>query len=85
MKEDIINIIREILYVKDGEITKDTILDEIIKDSMQVIELIAVLGNKYKLLVNPKEMDNIKTVGDLIIYINRRKGTHKGGKTLDSY
>lgn len=85
MKEDIINIIREILYVKEGRINEKTILEEVIKDSMQVIELIAVLSNKYKLSIDPQEMDKIKTLGDLINYVNKKKNSRKNGEPLDSF
>mgnify|MGYP001605990982 CR=1 FL=1 len=85
MKQEIINIIREILYIKEGRINEKTILEEVIKDSMQVIELIAVLSNKYKLTIDPQEMGKIKTVGDLIDYVNKKKNSRKGGEPLDSF
>ena len=61
------------------------ILDEIIINSMDVIELIAVLSNKYKIKVEPKEMNNIKTVGDLINYIEKNKGNKKSIKLDNTF
>ena len=85
MKEDIINLIREILYIKEGKINEKTILEDVIKDSMQVIEFIAVLSNKYKLSIDPQEMGKIKTVGDLINYVDKKKNSRKSREPLDSF
>ncbi|MEM3074348.1 MAG: acyl carrier protein [Candidatus Pacearchaeota archaeon] len=83
MKSEIINIIKEILYLGKKKIDETTVLDEIIVNSMDVIELIAVLSNKYKIKVDPKEMNNIKTVGNLINYIEKNKG-NKTSVKLDN-
>jgi acyl carrier protein len=77
MKSEIIKIIREILYLGNKNIDEETVLDDIIVNSMDVIELVAVLSNKYKIKVNPQEMNNIKTVGNLVEYIEKNKGNKK--------
>ncbi len=77
MKEEIIKIITETLYLGSKKIDENTVLDKIIVNSMDVIELIAVLSSKYKIKVEPKEMNNIKTVGDLVKYIEKNKGNKK--------
>ena len=85
MKSEIIKIIGELLYLGKKKIDEKTILDEIIVNSMDVIELIAVLSNKYKIKVEPKEMNNIKTVGDLINYIEKNKGNKKSIKLDNTF
>ena len=85
MKSEIIKIIREVLYLGNKKIDEKTVLDEIIINSMDVIELIAVLSSKYKIKVDPKEMNDIKTVGDLINYIEKNKGNKKSIKLDNTF
>lgn len=72
MREEIIEVLREIVYRKE-DIAVDTKLDTVISDSMEIIELVAVLSNRYGVSVRPKEMDRIRTVGDLIAYVEEHR------------
>jgi len=85
MKSEIIEIIREILCLGSKKIDEKTVLDEIIINSMDVIELIAVLSNNYKINVDPREMNDIKTVGDLINYIDKNKNSKKKVKLDNTF
>ncbi len=85
MKSEIIKIIREILYLGKKKIDEQTILEELIVNSMDVIELIAVLSSKYKIKVDPKKMNNIKTVGNLIEYVEKNKENKKGIKLNNTF
>ena len=85
MKDEIIKAMRGILYLKKNQISDDTLLEKVIKTSMEVIELIAVLSNKYNVTIKPQEMNNIKTVGDLVKYIEKNKGSKKDKSSLESF
>lgn len=77
MRKEIIEIICDTLYLKENEIKDSTLLDDIIENSIDVIELIAVLSNKYNLSIKPQEMNEIKKIKDLIAYIDKNKKNEK--------
>ncbi len=84
MEDEIIEIMREVLYLREDEISMKTKLDDIINDSMDIIELIAVLGNKYESSINPQEMDDIETVSDLVQYVKENKDSGRG-ESLEAF
>lgn len=75
MKEAIIDTIRETLVLKKDQIADTTLIEDVVRDSMDIVELIAVLSNKYKVTINPSEMNHIKTVGDIVQYVLDHQGS----------
>ncbi len=76
--DEVITILREVLYLSEDEVSPETELDTLIEDSMDAIELIAVLGDRYDASIEPDEMEEIETVQDLIEYVEANKGTGSG-------
>jgi acyl carrier protein len=85
MKEEVIETIRNTFYLGREQIKDTTPLEEIAKDSMDIVELVAVLGDKYKVVIEPSKMSRIKTVGDIVEYVIKNKGTRTGNKPIESF
>jgi acyl carrier protein len=76
-KEDIgsqvIEIICEQLDVKREDVSPaKTFNDDLGADSLAIVELVLALEEKFDIKIPDEEVDNIKTVGDAIAYIERR-------------
>ena len=69
IEQEILIIIRESFPVKKDDIAIDTPLDKVIRDSMDFIELVAILSTKYKLSPDPKKLNKIRTIRDIAKYI----------------
>lgn len=69
IEQDILKIIQESFPIKKDDITVDTPLDKVIRDSMDFIELVAILSAKYKLSPDPKKLNKIRTISDIAKYI----------------
>ena len=72
MLEKIVNIIREQLNLDDVEITEDTSFkDDLGVDSLDLLELIMAFEEEYDIELNPEELEDIKTVGDVMEYVKK--------------
>jgi acyl carrier protein len=85
MKEEIIETIRNTFYLKLERVTDTTLFEEIAKDSMDIVELVAVLSDEYKVAIEPSKMNHIKTVGDIVEYVIQNKGTRTGNTPMESF
>lgn len=85
MKQDIIETIRAALSVKKSQISESTKIQKLAQDSIDVIGLIAALSSKYKIAIKPKEMNNIKTVGDIVDYVIKNQGSAKAKSSLETF
>jgi acyl carrier protein len=75
MKEEIIETIRETLYLKKDQISGSSKIEDVAMESMDLVELVAVLSNKYKISINPIELNEIKTVDDIVKYVIDHMGS----------
>jgi len=73
--EKVKKVIVEELSVKDPSIiTEDTDLAaDLGADSLDAVEIIMSLEEEFDLQINDEEAQNIKTVGDLVRYIENNK------------
>jgi acyl carrier protein len=72
MLEKIVNIIREQLNIDDVEITEDTSFkDDLGVDSLDLLELVMAFEEEYDIELNPEELEDIKTVGDVMEYVKK--------------
>jgi acyl carrier protein len=85
MRKKIIETIQETLNLRSDQIKETTQLEEIAKDSMDIVELVAVLSGKYKVAIEPEKMGHIKTICDLIDYIIQNKGSSKSALPIESF
>ena len=78
MSDDLLETIRETLSIKEGEISLRTPINKIIRDSIDMVELVAVLSDRYQIAIDPDELGRIKTVGDIARYVDAHRGEAAG-------
>ncbi len=63
-------ILSEQFDVEEDSITADTsIADDLGADSLDVVDLLMSIEDEFEIEVPDEEIDNIKTVGELVRYI----------------
>lgn len=68
--EKIKAILREQFSVEEKEITVDTLLeDDLGADSLDVVDLLMTIEDDFEVEIPDEEVENIKTVGALVEYI----------------
>lgn len=73
MFEKIAEIIADQLGVSVSEITMDTnIMEEFGADSLDMVEMIMAVEDEYGVQVEEESVENIKTIGDVIKYLNEQ-------------
>jgi acyl carrier protein len=80
VSDDLIETIRETLSIKAGQISPRTPIERIVRDSIDMVELIAVLSDRYQVTIAPEELRRIKTVGDIDRYIKAHPGKAEGNQ-----
>jgi acyl carrier protein len=78
VSDDLLETIRETLSIKEGEISLRTPITKVIRDSIDMVELVAVLSDRYQIAVDPEELRRIKTVGDIARYVETHRGEAAG-------
>jgi len=78
MSDDLLETIRETLSIKEGDISLRTPISKVIRDSIDMVELVAVLSDRYQIAVDPDELRRIKTVGDIARYVESHRGEAAG-------
>ena len=85
MKAEIKELIRTTLYLKQEQMQDGTLLQEIARDSMDVVELVAVLSETYNIRFEPGKMAHIHTVADIVAYVIHNKGSGSGRPPIESF
>ena len=68
--EKIKAILSEQFSVEEKEITVDTLLeDDLGADSLDVVDLLMTIEDDFEVEIPDEEVENIKTVGALVVYI----------------
>jgi acyl carrier protein len=62
-------IIADQLEVAADKLTMDTSFEDIDADSLDIVELVMALEEAFDLEISDQEVENIKTVGDVVKYI----------------
>jgi acyl carrier protein len=71
----ITEIICEQLDVEAGDVAPDkSFTDDLGADSLAIVELVLALEENFDIKIPDDEVDNIKTVGDAINFIQANKG-----------
>ncbi|MCI8993452.1 MAG: acyl carrier protein [Eubacterium sp.] len=73
MLEQIAEIIKKELAMEDAEITMETSFkDDLNADSLDLVELVMGLEEKYNTEIEQDDLENIATVGDLVEYLKSK-------------
>ncbi len=70
MFEKILQIMEEQLGIDTAGVTEETKFREDLRiDSLDVYELVTALEDEYGIEIQPEELDEIKSIGDVISYL----------------
>lgn len=62
---EIIEILEKSFYAKKGTVGAQTDIGDVIKDSMDFVELVAILTTHYRIRIDPRSVGKIRTVADV--------------------
>lgn len=66
------NLIVDQLVVDESKITENSsFLDDLGADSLDIIEMIMIFEEEFNIEIPDKDMEKIKTVGDMIKYLDK--------------
>ncbi len=68
-------IIGDQLGVEDGSLVPEAnLLDDLGADSLDVVELVMALEEEFSIEVPDEDVENIRTIGDIVQYVGSRVG-----------
>lgn len=70
--EKVKSLITEQLDVDEEQLDMDTTFEDIDADSLDVVELVMALEEEFNLEIADEEVEKIKTVGDIVSYIEKQ-------------
>lgn len=77
MNEELREIIAEELEVESSDLTKEVILEDIEGwDSVAILTVLVILSDETGVQINPCEMANLKTFGDIEALILQKKSNN---------
>ena len=72
--EKVKSILSEQLDIAESDISAESLIAEDLgADSLDVVDLLMSLEDEFEVEIPDEEIENIKTVGDLVNYINNNK------------
>lgn len=73
--QDVIDIVVEQLGVDKDDVTADkSFVEDLNADSLDLTELMMTLEERFGCEISQEDAEKLKTVGDVISYIQKRKG-----------
>ena len=69
MRDGLADAIAGALSVRRDRVRPEARLDALIRDSIDAIELVAVLEERFGIEIDPSDLARIETVGDVDAYI----------------
>lgn len=73
-EQEVIDIVVEQLGVDRSEVTSDkSFVEDLNADSLDLTELIMTFEERFDCEISEEEAEGLKTVGDVISYIDQRK------------
>lgn len=73
IEDDVIQIVSDQLDVPKEEISRDSsFVDDLKADSLDIVELVMALEDKFDVKIPDEDYDKIKTVGNAITYIESK-------------
>lgn len=71
--EKVRDILVEQLDVEESLVTMDaSIIDDLGADSLDIVDLVMTLEDEFDTEIPDEEIENIKTVGDIVRYLEER-------------
>ncbi len=69
--EKLRGIIADQLSIDEAVITEDTTLEDLGADSLALVELVMSVEEEFEIEIQDEDMENFKTVGDVLDYIEK--------------
>jgi len=82
---DVIETVRSALSLPADRIRADTDLRTILRDSIDAIDLIAALTERYRLRLDTEALNRIRTVADVAAYVEQHCGEAADRPALDRF
>ncbi|AEB41785.1 acyl carrier protein [Chlamydia pecorum] len=74
LEDDVRDIIVEQLGVDPSEVTENaSFIEDLNADSLDLTELIMTLEEKFNFEISEEEAEKLRTVGDVLLYIQNRQ------------
>ena len=74
MFDDVKAVVVEQLNVNEGEVKPESkFVDDLGADSLDVVELVMALEEKFEIEIPDEEAEKIQTVGDVVAYLEKAK------------
>lgn len=71
--EEVKKVIAELLSVEESAVTENAkFVDDLGADSLDTVELVMALEEKFNVEISDEDAQNIKTVGEAIAYIEKK-------------
>jgi len=78
IEQEVIDIIVEQLGVDASEVTLEkSFIEDLNADSLDLTELIMTFEERFGFEISEEDAEKLKTVGDVVKYINSRKASAK--------
>ena len=74
MRSEIVETVREVFYANGKAVSEQSMIEDLATDSIDLVELIAVLTNRYRIRIEPNDLSRIRTVGDVVDFVLERRG-----------
>lgn len=75
IEQEVIDIVVEQLGVDKDDVTAEkSFIEDLNADSLDLTELIMTFEERFGCEISEEEAEKLKTVGDVIAYVNERKG-----------
>ncbi len=75
LEQEVIDIVVEQLGVDEKDVTpQKSFVEDLNADSLDLTELIMTFEERFGFEISEEEAEKLKTVGDVINYINQKKG-----------
>ena len=76
--KEVIDIIVEQLGVDSNDVTVEkSFVEDLNADSLDLTELIMTFEEKFGFEISEEDAEKLKTVGDVVEYINKKQNEHK--------
>lgn len=64
------SLLAEQFALEEDEITPETlIVDDLGADSLDIVDILSSIGDEYDIEIDDMQMENIRTVGDIVSFI----------------
>lgn len=75
IKQEVVDVIVEQLGVDAADVTEEkSFVEDLNADSLDLTELIMTLEERFGFEISEEDAEKLKTVGDVVKYIETRKG-----------